>query len=190
MMRHPAFSLLLLFLIGLVLQGCAAPQKKTDIAEAPLTPMPAIKPVIDPDNGIFMTAIQDYLTEQNAPSYSRYEFSRVDLNKDGRREGLVLFNSPRSYWCNREGCSLVIFQAYNDGFRLHSEIAPVRGPVTVSATSRHEGWRDLIVRQSGLLGFRARNTQLRFDGQRYPRAPYNEPTFETPIDKDDLQLFP
>lgn len=188
-MRSSLFTLAVIG-VTLLLQACAASTPPAQSDDGPLTPMPMVKPVIDPDNQVFMKAIKDYIEDQQAPLQSRYEFARVDLDNDGRREGIILFTAPRSYWCQLEGCRMVILQAHNDGFSLSSEIAPVRGPITVSATSRHEGWRDLIVRQSGLLGFRARNTQLRFDGQRYPRAPYNEPTFEPPINKDDLQLFP
>ena len=40
-----------------------------------------------------------------------YDFRRVDLNGDGKRDALVLFTNPYGYWCGDNGCSMLVMKA-------------------------------------------------------------------------------
>lgn len=154
-----------------LLTGCATPE--------PPPPPPVMQAmddsvVRDPDNAQFMRAITEYVRAESAPENSRYEFTRVDLNGDGRREGIVMMKAPHQYWCGVNGCSMAIFKAENDGFELLSEVAPVRGPLLVS-DSTTGGWKDIIVRVSGRMDARSKNVALQFDGSGYPSQPAFQP---------------
>lgn len=163
-----SYIVFLLIFASFTLAACAGNPEKVAVAEpaAPAGP----PPVIDPSNGLFMGAIEDYLAATGAPANSQYEFTRIDLDKDDRRDGIVIMKSPHRYWCNMEGCKMVVFKAANDSFGLVSEIAPVRGPLVVSA-SETNGWRDLLLRISGRSYEPTRNVILRYDGKSYPAVP-------------------
>lgn len=91
---------------------------------------------------------------------------RIDLDGDGRNDGLALMRTPYLSWCNDEGCHMVVLHAEEDGFTLAGDIAPVRGPVIVSE-GRTNGWRDIVMRVQGHLEADAQNIALRFDGKSY-----------------------
>lgn len=77
---------------------------------------------------------------------SPYETGVADLNGDGRPEAVVLFTGQD--WCIKTGCSLVVFQAQEFGFRPVSHTVSVRPPV-LAASAQATGWRDLIVKTGG-----------------------------------------
>ena len=151
--------------------GCASTKEPPRDA---LTPLPEDLGVRDPDNELFMRAVAEYIKAKDAPGSTQYEFTRIDLNNDGRREGIVLMKGPHSYWCGFNGCSMVIFKAQNTHFELLSEVAPVRGPLTVSAKSTN-GWSDIVVRVSGRMNSSTRDVALQYDGNGYPSHPDYEP---------------
>ena len=125
----------LLSLLVITLSACAGSKNKEIQQDTRLTPIPATKAVNDPSNSIFMNAIANYVAAKKAPNNSRYEFTRIDLNGDGRREGIVLMKSPHKYWCEEYGCYMAVFEAHNSGFTLLSEITPVPGRMqAVNAT--------------------------------------------------------
>ena len=95
---------------------------------------------------------------------SPYNFAGADLNGDSRPEVLVLFSGPD--WCQRTGCSLVIFQMEKTGYKVVSHIVSAKAPVAVGPDASF-GWRDLIVRTGG-AGVRERNARLVFAGRGYP----------------------
>lgn len=162
------------FLVFLCLSMGACSAKREAATDGPLLPMPAASAIRDPGNGEFMTAIESYVRSKSGPAQTRYEFTRIDLNGDGRREGIVMLKAPHQYWCGFNGCPMAVFSAGNDGFRLISEISPVRGPLIVSE-AKSRGWRDIIVRVSGRTAWETKDVALRFDGHSYPPAPAMQP---------------
>ncbi len=171
---------ILCLLLPLLLLACSAPQTQTQ----PLTPLPKMVNLSDAQLKI---AIQNYIRAYDAPPNSAYDFVRVDLNKNGKRDALVLFKLPHSYWCGWDGCGLVVFQARGNGFTPLSTIKGVRGPVYVSQ-AKHKGWRDIIVRISG-ASVRDKNVILAFDGRSYPDSPALSETLNAPVTKIGAQKF-
>lgn len=127
---------------------------------------------VDPSDGVLTGAIQKYLADAKGPKNSQYEYVRADLNGDGLREALVMFNLPHSYWCGWSGCTLAVFEAGDNSFRIVSRTERIRGPIVVSDTQTN-GWDDIGVRLSG-TDYADKNVLLRYDGARYPETPINE----------------
>lgn len=143
----------------------------------------------EPGDEALFQSIAAYIASEKGPPNSRYEYSRVDLNGDGRRDGLVLFNLPYSHWCGWGGCTMIVFEAGSDSFSVRSEIANVRGPIVVADTVT-AGWRDLAVRLSG-THMADRNILMRFDGQTYPPNPlYQTEIAQGMTDIPGMMLFP
>lgn len=114
-------------------------------------------------------AIHDYIAGQRGPANSQYEYSITDLNGDGRRDALVLFNLPYGYWCGWAGCTMIVFDGSGDDFAVQSEIRNVRGPLLVAENSTN-GWRDIIVRVTGTR-MSDKNVALQFENGTYPENP-------------------
>lgn len=95
---------------------------------------------------------------------STYDIAGVDLTGDGRPEALVLFTGGD--WCQKTGCSLVVFQKEQMGYKPVSHITSARGPVLVGRDSNF-GWRELIVKTGG-GGAPQRDVRLVFAGKGYP----------------------
>lgn len=137
----------------------------------------------DPSDAKLFAAIQRYLGDSKGPKNSQYEYVRADLNGDGLREGLVLFNLPHTYWCGWSGCTMAVFQAGDDQFTLLSQTSRIRGPIVVGETNT-DGWQDIGVRLSG-TDYADRNVLLKFNGAGYPETPINEE--DLPFDLAYLQ---
>lgn len=157
----PAFFLLLLS--GCAGDGCGCPKTAT-------APENILR---DPDDVVLDRAMRDMLSETDMPQSSRFQYVRVDLDEDGRRDALVLMAAPFETWCDVYGCTLYVMKARNEGFEAISKIRPVRTPLTVGET-RSNGWRDLILRIDGRWSH-SHEVALRFDGTTYPSAPEGEP---------------
>ncbi|MCM2343888.1 MAG: hypothetical protein NDJ24_04950 [Alphaproteobacteria bacterium] len=193
------YCLLLTFVATFLLTSCASsPEDRiaktsatiTPAAGGPLLPLPGESPVNDPDDGLFMDVLSGWLEKNKAPANTQYEFTRIDLDGDGRREGLVLMQSPHQSWCMEYGCTLFLFRAHDEGFSYLSEISPVRGPLVV-AENRTSGWRDLIVHVSGYQSLDARNVALQFNGRTYPAQPASAPVVSVNmLDVGGVKIFP
>jgi hypothetical protein len=167
------------------LASCAA-------APPPDSAPPALQQaaLIDPDDQLLVRDLDSYITASNGPANTRYEFSRIDLDHDGRRDGLALLVSPYYKWCNDNGCQMVLMKARNDGFDPVSVVSPVRGPITVAENTTN-GWRDLIVRVSGRSNVGTKNAALRYNGETYPLSPVLAPNVaNTPETQTGIQIFP
>lgn len=155
-----------------------------------LTPLPKEAHVpVDPDDALLVAAIQQHLVNSKGPKNSQYEYVRVDLNNDGLREGLVMFNLPHSYWCGWNGCTMAIFQAGDNDFGLVSETARLRGPLVIGQSSTN-GWEDILVRLSG-NDDADRSIVLKYDGNAYPADPTGQE--EAPYDiasANGMRIFP
>ncbi len=181
-------SAFLSFITILALTGCAtAPEEPA--YPGPLTPMPRAE-IVEPADFVLAAAITEYLALANGPANTLYDFTRVDLDGDKRRDALVMMKGPHSYWCGMDGCSLVVFKAADDHFTLVSEIFPVRGPLYVSNRISDEGWRNLVVHVSGQSYARAKDVALKFDGSGYPRNPFFEPEIQLSQADQGQRLFP
>ena len=127
-----------------LLAGCSTsppPEEKQA-----LTPVPPR--VIDPDDDILRKNVKAFLVANKAPAASRYKVVRFDLDEDGRRDALVLFETPFGYWCGTHGCTMLVMKAHNDRFSMVNSIQPVREPLYISEIESN-GWKDIVVRVSG-----------------------------------------
>lgn len=113
--------------------------------------------------------IATFIAKRSGPAHSQYEYSITDLNGDGNREALVLFNLPYGYWCSWSGCTMQIFTADGDSFVPMSEVRNVRGPLLVAENTTN-GWHDIVVRVSG-TGMADKNVALQYDNGAYPENP-------------------
>ncbi len=155
---------LLAILALLTLVACAGGGHRD---EGVLTPLPA--GIEEPDDAALKTAVDAFLASGGAPPSSLYDMARIDLNGDRRREALVLFKNPWGYWCDRHGCTMLVFAAGRKEFTLVNSIQPVRGPVWVAAT-KTKGWRDLVIHISGRWS-ETKDVLMNFDGRKYPSTP-------------------
>lgn len=191
-MKPLQFHKLFIALFSLILlAGCASGERESAYADGdgPLTPLPEDYVPMEPEDHVLDQAIQDYLRYTKGPLFSRYDFTRVDLDGDRRRDALVMMKGPHSFWCDMNGCSLLIFKAHDDYFTVASTIFPVRGPMYVSDLT-HQGWRNLIVRVSGLSYADAKNVALQYDGTHYPINPVLEPAIQLSQADQGQRLFP
>lgn len=108
-------------------------------------------------------AVERYrLTKQR--SAAAINFAGADLNGDGRPEALVLFSGTD--WCVQTGCSLVVFQEEETGYRPVSHITRAQPPVLIGPEANF-GWRDLMVRTGGGPA-PVKTARLGFTGKGYP----------------------
>ena len=161
----------MLIVLSLVLASCGS----SSDSDGPLTPLPNAAKKQEPSNEALTQAISEYVVSQKGPLSSGYDYVRYDLNNDGRRDALVLFKRPYTYWCNDNGCPMLVFKANAKTFSFVNAVAPIRRPVHIS-TMQTNGWRDLVVRVSGRSD-RAKDVAMRFNGNSYPSDPSNLPPF-------------
>jgi hypothetical protein len=98
---------------------------------------------------------------------SSFDQAGADLNSDGRTKALVLFSGQD--WCSPQGCTLVVFEPSDVGYRPISQIVGVKAPVAVGAAS-NAGWRDLIVKTGA-----NKIVRLQFTGGGYPTNAATQP---------------
>ncbi len=188
-------NILTALMISLALGACGTADDGKELATitpaaGPLLPLPGALAVHDPDDGMFMDSVATWLTQIGAAPNSQYEFTRVDLDNDGRREGLILLQSPHQQWCMEYGCTMYIFRAHDEGFSYLSEISPVRGPLIVTDRQTN-GWRDIVAYVSGRESGRAKNVALQFDGRQYPAQPASLPETALNMFEDKgVKIFP
>lgn len=183
-------ALLLSLLAAGFLSACGAARQQSSLND-PLLPLPADLAVQDPGNEILMASLEDYVQQRSGPANTQFEYTRIDLNGDGRREGIVIMSSPHSYWCNLDGCTMLVFEAKNEGFVPRAQVAPVRGPLLVSR-ARSNGWNDIVLRVTDHKNWNnTRDVALRFDGRSYPPRPDRSPEVEVAsIALEGVRIFP
>lgn len=176
-------TFLLAALTLLTLSNCTASNHEK--RNASLAPMDGIP--IDPSDAVLAQAVEAFLRKNGAPAASRYELGRYDLNADGRRDALVLFKTPYGYWCDMNGCTMLIFKAHDDHFTLVNAIQPIREPVYISEMETNR-WKNLFVRVSGRWD-RAKDVAMQFNGQSYPSNPSNLPPYPYDIQNAPIRFF-
>lgn len=126
------------------------------------------------DDAELRKAVERYrISKQRGESYT--DTAGVDLNGDGQPEALVLFAGDD--WCLETGCSLVVFQKENTGFRPVSHMTRVRPPVMIGPDTNF-GWNDLIVSTGGGPA-PIRTVRLGFTGKGYPGNALLQPEPDT-----------
>ncbi len=163
---------LILLLPLLLLAACSGTSERN--GKEPLLPLESR--VVDPTDAELKESVKIFLTETKAPAASRYKVVRHDLNNDGRRDALVLFEAPYGYWCGSHGCTMLVMKAKNEDFSLVNSIQPVREPVYISPEASN-GWKDIMVRVSGRWSG-AKNVAMKYDGREYPMNPDEQPPLE------------
>lgn len=133
----------------------------------------------EPKDEKLVSAVEGFVAKRGAPPNSDYDFVRTDLNGDGKREGIVLFKLPHTYWCGWDGCGMAVFRADDDDFTPVATMSGIRGPIHV-AREASNGWRDIIVEVSGAR-MPNKNVVLEFDGSTYPNSPMLAQTLHSPV---------
>ncbi len=105
-------------------------------------------------------AIRVYTKSQGDEKIPAYKIARVDLNRDGIDDAIVLLSG--SYWCGSGGCTMVVFKGVKKGFKLLSTTSVTSGPIRVLKQAS-SSWASLIVhsRNHG-------EALLRLKGKSYP----------------------
>jgi hypothetical protein len=166
--------LTLFFLIVCVggFTGCSGSR---ETAELELLMLPMEYGPVDPSDAQARGAIRAFLEQTAAPVASTYDITRFDLNGDGRREALVLFKTPYGFWCNINGCTMLILEAHDTEFSLVNDVQPIRTPLYVGNTQTN-GWKDLIIHVSGRWD-PTKDVALKYNGRQYPRNPDSLPAY-------------
>lgn len=126
------------------------------------------------DEALAKKAIENYrLSKKRAAG--PYQLAGVDLNGDGVREAVVLFQGKD--WCTKTGCSMAVFQMFQHGFRPISRTVRVKAPVEVTDNVSNS-YRDLLV-QTGGGPAPERRVRLQFSGEGYSRNAMLQP--EVPL---------
>ena len=158
-----AHLLKLFLLTSLLVLGACATEPEPRRAEFMLPPPTT---VVDPGDNILKASLGQYFKDQKSPAFSNYEYHRIDLNDDGRRDALVMVDSPYGYWCQQNGCTLLIMEAHNDEFTVVNKVSPLRPPLYKTGMKKN-GWETLANRVSGRWSV-AKNVLIEYDGQSYP----------------------
>jgi hypothetical protein len=113
---------------------------------------------------------------------SPFDQAGADLNSDGRAKALVLFTG--SDWCSPRGCTLVVFEPSDVGFRPISQIIGVKAPVAAGPGS-NAGWRDLIVKTGA-----GKIVRLQFTGGGYPLNAAGQPDASADVAQSEILIQP
>lgn len=116
------------------------------------------------DETLIRRAIETYRISKKRAKGS-YQLAGADLNGDGVREAIVLFQGKD--WCTKTGCSMTVFQSFQHGFRPISRTVRVKAPVEVTAAMTN-AYHDLLV-QTGGGPAPERRVRLIFSGSEYSR---------------------
>lgn len=177
-------SMSLLLVLAFV-SACASQDNQAETQYVKLAPLPGL--IKDPGDSVMRDEINTFLSDMNAPKSSIYEFHRIDMDADGRRDALVLFNAPYGYWCGQYGCTMLIMRAYNDSFEIVNSIQPIRPPLYVSKQETN-GWKDIITRVSGRTD-KAKDVSIQYNGSKYPTDPASLPPDSTANIKKKTRVF-
>lgn len=144
---------------------------------------------LESEDMVAVRAIRQYVAARGGPPNSQYQYVLEDMNGDGTRDAIVMFNLPYHHWCGLAGCTMAVMEARDGGFAPVTEITSVYGPVVLT-DHMTAGWRDIALRASG-TNLRDRDVTLRFDGRRYPTNPLNEPPLPQPLyQTSGRRIFP
>jgi hypothetical protein len=115
----------------------------------------------------------------------KFQFYKIDLNKDGNEEIFVRFNGP--YFCGSGGCTLLLLDNYGE---VITKFTVMRPPI-FAETTQVNGWSLLLVEDAGVF------KELKFENGSYPsnpsllpKAPYDAPSGHAEvIFNDDMYKY-
>jgi len=113
---------------------------------------------------------------------SPFDQAGADLNSNGRAKALVLFTGPD--WCSPQGCTLVVFEPGETGYRPISQTIGVRAPVA-AGPGANAGWRDLIVKTGA-----NKIVRLQFTGGGYPTNAAGQPDASADVAQSEVLIQP
>ncbi len=149
----------------------------------------ALAPRKTSSQSIAMPVNQDALTKAiervritKKKGESPFDQAGADLNSDGRAKALVLFTGPD--WCSPQGCTLVVFEPGEVGYRPISHIVGVKAPVAAGPGS-NAGWRDLIVKTGA-----DKIVRLQFTGGGYPANAGGKPDASADVAQSEVLIQP
>lgn len=166
-----------ILIIGILalISGCGPGSKTTDKSITnPLTPLFSDQVTPTAGNGSVKAAIKEYLSHVKASKFSKYKFTRKDLNGDNLKEAIIYMTAPYGHWCNDNGCTLLILKSHFDGFSFAGSIKDIRPPFYINKKTSF-GWKDIGVVSSGDFNKKSQVHSLVFNGKTYKRiqiAPY------------------
>ncbi len=121
------------------------------------------------------------ITRRKRPG-SPFSQAGADLNSDGRANALVLFTGED--WCSPRGCTLVVFQQSEVGYKPISRTIGVNAPIAAGPGS-NAGWRDLIVKTGT-----NRMARLQFTGGGYPVNAASQPDGSEDFARSEILIQP
>lgn len=125
-------------------------------------------PSSDEYNPAVDKALRQYFKlHKTDPSGTRYRWLTYDLNGDGKEELLAQLD-----WCGSGGCTLLIFENHQQGWRFNSRITLVQTPINLGSKHNND-WQDLVLFVSG-GGAVPNQHLLKYDGVSYPLNPSSE----------------
>jgi hypothetical protein len=113
---------------------------------------------------------------------SPFDQAGADLNSTGQAKALVLLTGPD--WCSPQGCTLVIFELSEVGFRPVSQIVGVKAPVA-AGPGANAGWHDLIVKTGA-----SKVVRLQFTGGGYPANAAGQPDASADVAQSEVLIQP
>lgn len=115
--------------------------------------------------GLIESSLGEYLkTKSLKLEDTPHKVEYLDLNGDNIKDAVTVFTGSKS--CTESGCNMLVHQGLGDNkFKLVSDIAPVKSPITFSETAT-SGWKDIIANVGSKT--EPKNVALKFDGKGYP----------------------
>lgn len=135
-----------------------------------------------PLNSDELTKAAERLRITKKKAQSPFDQAGADLNSDGRAKALVLLTGQD--WCSPQGCTLVVFEPSDVGFRPISQTVGVRPPIAVGPDS-NAGWRDLIVKTGA-----SKIVRLQFTGGGYPTNAATQPDAAADVAQSEVLIQP
>ncbi len=111
---------------------------------------------------------------------SPFDQAGADLNSNGRAKALALLTGPE--WCSPQGCTLVVFEPSEVGYRPISQTIGVKAPVAAGPGS-NAGWRDLIVKTGA-----NKIVRLQFTGGGYPANAAGAPDASADVAQSEVLI--
>jgi hypothetical protein len=149
----------------------------------------ALAPHKTTPQAIAMAVNQDALTKAveriritKKKGESPFDQAGADLNSDGRAKAIVLLTGPD--WCSPQGCTLVVFEPGETGYRPMSQTIGVKAPVA-AAPGSNAGWRDLIVKTGA-----NKIVRLQFTGGGYPTNAAGQPDASADVAQSEVLIQP
>ncbi|AFY58933.1 hypothetical protein Riv7116_6606 [Rivularia sp. PCC 7116] len=180
--------LILGLLASISLFGCAQKDylSSTDGDSEVTNSASNVSATTEESKGLIESSLGEYLkTKSLKLEDTPHKVQYTDLNGDNIKDALTIFTGSKS--CTDNGCNMLVHQGIGDNkFKLVSDIAPVKSPITISEKTTG-GWRDVIANVGSEA--KPKNVALKFDGKGYPENASSQPIIEDSEIKGDKLAF-